>query len=236
MLSFLTIAQTNYNVNYTVGGGNPGSINTDNDDIVSGWNTIIAASIGANQWSTSVAIPFTFNYYGNTVTSLRASANGLVTFSNATNLPNDNNDLPSSLLPDSTIACFWDAFTSAPPTNTNDLVVWKIAGTAPNRQLWVKWVSYELGAPSIANATFACVLEETTNKIYLVEGQFAVSAATPTITTTAGLQLSQTTANQYLNQFISRTANVVAFTDNNFITFTPYTKTNMVYVSSNTEL
>jgi len=236
MLSFLTIAQTNYNVNYTVGGGNPGSINTDNDDIVIGWNTIIAASIGANQWSTSVAIPFTFNYYGNTVTSLRASANGLVTFSNATNLPNDNNDLPSSLLPDSTIACFWDAFTSAPPTNTNDLVVWKIAGTAPNRQLWVKWVSYELGAPSIANATFACVLEETTNKIYLVEGQFAVSAATPTITTTAGLQLSQTTANQYLNQFISRTANVVAFTDNNFITFTPYTKTNMVYVSSNTEL
>lgn len=236
MLSLLGIAQTSYTVNYTIGGGNPGLVNTDNDDITTGWNTIVAASVASNQWSTSVSIPFTFNYYGSVVTSLRASSNGLVTFSNTTSLPNDNSDLPSTSLPDSTIACFWDAFTTAPPTNTNDLVVWKIAGAAPNRQLWVKWVSYELGAPSISNATFSCVLEETTNKIYLVEGQFSVSAATPTITTTAGLQLNQTTANQYLNQYITRTANVAAYTDNNFITFTPYNKANMVYVSSNTEL
>ncbi len=236
MLSLLGIAQTSYTVNYTIGGGNPGLVNTDNDDIITGWNTIVAASAASNQWSTAVTIPFTFNYYGNVVTSLRASSNGLVTFSNTTSLPNDNSDLPSSSLPDSTIACFWDAFTTNPPTNTNDFVVWKIAGTAPNRQLWVKWVSYELGAPSISNATFSCVLEETTNKIYLVEGQFSVSAATPTITTTVGLQLNQTTANQYLNQYITRTTNVAAFTDNNFITFTPYNKANMVYVSSNTEL
>lgn len=236
LLSVLSNAQTNYTVSYTAGGGNPGMVNTDNDDVTAGWNTIIAASVSSNQWSTAVTIPFPFNYYGNVVTTLRASSNGLVTFSTATTVPNDNNDLPSLALPDSTIACFWDAFTTAPPTNTNDLVVWKIAGTAPNRQLWVKWVSYELGAPSISNATFACVLEETTHKIYLVHGQFSVSATTPTITTTVGLQLNQTTANQYLNQYIPRTANVAASTDNNFVTFTPYLATNMVYVSSNTVL
>lgn len=236
MFHLFGIAQTNYTINYTVGGGNPGLVNTDNDDITTGWNTIISASVSSNQWSSAVAIPFTFNYYGNAVTSLRASSNGLVTFSSATNLPNDNTDLPSSSLTDSTIACFWDAFTTAPPTNTNDLVVWKIAGTAPNRQLWVKWVSYEIGAPSISNATFSCVLEETTNKIYLVEGQFSVGVTTPTITTTAGLQLNQTTAIQYLNQYIPRTTNAVTHTDNNYVTFTPYLATNMVYVSSNTAM
>lgn len=185
---FNTYAQTNYTISYTANAGNPGGINTDNDDIVTGWTPLINPSILSNQWSTSVTLPFAFSYFGNPVTEFKASANGLVTFNAATTvLPNNNDNLPTATLPDSTIACFWDAFTNAPPTNSNDYVVYKTWGTAPNRQLWIKWVSFRIGAPSQNNTTFACVLEETTNNIYMVECH---ATATPLLTLTTGLQLN----------------------------------------------
>lgn len=229
-ISFVNLAQTNYNINYTAGGGNPGAANTDNDDVVTGWNQIIAPSINSNQWSLPVTIPFTFNFYGQPVTQFKASANGLLTFNTATTtLPNYNDNLPSADVPDSTVACYWDAFTSAPPVGSNDVVVWKVWGTAPNRQLWIKWVSLEIGAPAISDITFACVLEEGTNKIYLVEGTFnplsPISTPTPSVTT--GLQLNSATAKQFDTKYRLRNVNTSSLADNNFIEFTPYTIANM---------
>lgn len=225
-------AQTNYTTTYTVNGGNPLGLNTDNDDITAGWTTIVGASLNANQWSSAVPMPFTFNYFGNPITQFRASANGLVTFSIAsTLLPNDNDNLPSSTLPDSTIACFWDAFSSAPPTGTNDFVVYKVWGTAPNRQLWIKWVSFEMGAPSVSAVTFSCVLEESSDKIYMVE---SFAGGTPLQTLTTGLQLNSTRAVQDGNKYKPQTLNTSSTltTDNDFYTFTPYLQTSMAYLSS----
>lgn len=225
-------AQTSYTTSYTTGVGNPGGLNTDNDDVVTGWTTIIGASISTNQWSSNIAIPFAFNYFGTPVTYLKASANGLITFDTATTLlPNDNASLPTATLPDSTIACFWDAFTSAPPTASNDVVAWKVWGTAPNRQLWIKWASYEIGAPSVNNASFMCMLEEGTDKIYLIEGLFAISAATQASTTSAGIQLNNSTGFMYGNAYRARVANTNVPTDNNVITFTPFVKTPMAFNS-----
>lgn len=228
-------AQTHYSASYTTAGGNPGGLNTDLDEVPAGWTSIISASISTNQWSASVPVPFPFEYFGNPVTELKASANGLVSFSANPSLPNDNENLPSASLPDSTIACFWDAFTSNPPTASNDIVVWKVWGTAPNRQLWIKWISFEIGSPSVNNATFACVLEETTNNIYLVEGAFTVSATTATSSVTAGIQLNAGTAVQYWNKYRQRVANTTAIIDNNYVTFTPYVKSNMAFVSATTD-
>lgn len=230
-ISFLSLAQTNYNINYTVAGGNPGAVNTDNDDVVTGWNQVISPSINTNQWSAAVTIPFSFNFYGHPVTEFKASANGLLTFNTATTLlPNNNGNLPSVDVPDSTIACYWDAFTAAPPTSSNDVVVWKVWGTAPNRQLWIKWVSFEIGAPAISDITFACVLEESTDKIYLVEGTFNPLSpiSTPTTSVTTGLQLSNSTARQFDTKYRQRNVNTSSLTDNNIIEFNPYTISNMV--------
>jgi hypothetical protein len=230
---FLTAqAQNNYTATYTLNAGNPGGLNTDADDITAGWTSLIASGVTTNQWSAAVSIPFTFNYYGGAVTELKASTNGLITFNTNPSLPNNNDNLPAAALPDSTIACFWDAFTSAPPTAANDVVVWKVWGSAPNRQLWIKWTSFEIGAPSVGNATFACVLEETTNNIYLVEGAFTVGATTVTSSVTAGVQLNATTAVQHGSRYRPRVSNATALTDNNYITFTPYVKSGMVYASS----
>lgn len=229
-----TIAQTSYTLNYTPNAGNPGALNTDHDTAVIGWTTIIGSALNTNTWSPSVALPFTFNYYGNPVNNFRASANGLVTFSNTSTLPNDNVALPSSGLTDSTIACFWDAFTTAAPTAANDVVAWKVWGTAPNRQLWIKWASFEIGAPAASNVSFMCMLEETTDKIYLVEGTFATSVSVPPPTTTAGIQLNNTTALMYGSPYRTRVVSGNLPIDNNVLTFTPYTKTNMAYASFTT--
>lgn len=229
---FNTYAQTNYTITYTANAGNPGGINTDNDDIVTGWTPLINPSILSNQWSTSVTLPFAFSYFGNPVTEFKASANGLVTFNAATTvLPNNNENLPTATLPDSTIACFWDAFTNAPPTLSNDYVVYKTWGTAPNRQLWIKWVSFKIGAPSQSNTTFACVLEETTNNIYMVECH---ATATPLLTLTTGLQLTSNRAIQHGNKNKPQTVNSSATltTDNDYYTFSPYSQVNMSFVSS----
>ena len=36
-----SIAQTSYTLNYATNVGNPGALNTDNDDVVTGWTNII---------------------------------------------------------------------------------------------------------------------------------------------------------------------------------------------------
>lgn len=230
--AFGSYSQTTYTTSYTPNGGNPGGLNTDNDDVVTTWTTIVTGAISNNQWSTAVPMPFSFNYFGSPVSQFRASANGLITFSGLTApaLPNNNENLPTSLLPDSSIACFWEAFTSAPPTAANDVVAWKVVGSAPNRQLWIKWASFEMGAPSVSYTNIACVLEETTDKIYLVEGY---TPGTPLLTTTAGLSLSSTTSVQFGTKNRPQTLNTSNTpTDNDYITFTPYTQTAMSYVSS----
>lgn len=228
-------AQTNYTIAFTSNGGNPGSLNTDNDNIVAGWTSVLTAPLNANQWSAPIALPFAFNYYGNAVTSFKASANGLLTFNTAsTLLPNNNENLPTALLPDTTIACFWDAFTNLPPTGGDDSIVSRVWGTAPNRQFWIKWVSYEMGSPALTNsATFSCVLEEGTNKIYLVEG---FAGSTVPLSSTVGLQLNASKAVQDGNKFRPQSVNSLqTAADNDYYTFTPYLEANMAYVGSTAE-
>lgn len=219
------LAQVSYTTNYVSNGGNPGALNTDNDDVTATWNVLIGGSISANQWSASTVLPFSFNFYGTPVTSFKASANGLVTFNTGSlGIFNNNTDLPG-VLPSQTIACFWEAFTSSPPTQSNDVVAWQVWGTAPNRQLWIKWASFEMGAPPINATSFACVLEESSNNIYMVEG---FAGGTPLLTTTSGLVNNAGQFIQYGSALRPQTVNSSqTATDNDYIVFTPYTQVNM---------
>jgi hypothetical protein len=233
--SFICYSQTNYRVSFHNRVGNPDSLNLTADDDVSSatWTTFVNAGVTSNLWSNPVQLPFAFNFYGNPVATLRASTNGLITFSTLTSpkLPDDNENLPTSSLPDSTIACFWDAFTSLPPTAANDVMVHGVFGTAPNRQFWIKWVSFEIGAPANNNVTFACVLEETTNNIYLVEGIYSRTLITSASYVSAGIQLDSTNARQYDTKFYDRENNVASAADNSYIKLTPYAYTNMAVVN-----
>jgi len=195
----------NYETSFKENFGNPGYLNREEDDINSGWNDITRDRVAVNSWSLLQQMPFDFEFYGETVNSFRSSHNGLITFdSNPSNLPDNNENLPSLNLPDKTIGCFWDEFTSDPPTGNEDKVRTKIFGTAPDRQLWIKWSGYWLDGfeygKNAGTSSFACVLEESTNKIYFVDMK---NSKDNEISSTVGVQLNLSEATQYGNDNIN---------------------------------
>ena len=109
--------QISYQSSYHAASGNPGGLNTEQDFNNSGWNVVMLGGISSNQWSPAMSLPFTFNYFGQNFNTYRVSANGLMSFGGGTGgIFGDNVSLPSFSLPDYTIACYWDEFTTSPPT------------------------------------------------------------------------------------------------------------------------
>ena len=104
---------------------------------------------------------------------------------------NVNTALPNAALPNNTIAMFWED-TSNTSISTADHVYTMNYGTAPNRQLWIFYYSFEIGTQSFSY--FATVLEETSNKIYVVDMNYSGSAAS--YSGTVGIQVNSTTAYQ----------------------------------------
>lgn len=193
LMSFGLAAQT-YIPQLQSGVGSPGGLNTLSNTSTTGWTEIIPPSISTNQWSAPVTIPFAFDFDGTPVTELRASGNGLVTFlSNpGTTPPNPSSGITPLLtdpnLPDSTIAAFWTDFTTA-TTGSNDRVYTQTFGSAPNRQFWVKWHSYEWGASGATGFVYVCVvLEESTNNIYVIE-QYSDSPEPDTDSCVVGIRV-----------------------------------------------
>ncbi|GAB4403385.1 MAG: hypothetical protein OHK0039_02500 [Bacteroidia bacterium] len=212
--------QVSYNVAYTPQAGNPGGLNTEAEFEVLGWTPLLNGGLFTNQWSVSAGLPFYFEFFGQPVSGFQTTANGLLTFTTGqSSLPPSNNvNLPSAQLPQLSIACFWEAFTQAPPTGTNDQVQTKVFGTAPNRQFWIRWASFEWGPSSFVYV--AIVLEETTHKVYLVD--MYGSLTSNMITATVGLQKNNTFAVQYGNDQISLGGGGSSPGDNSYYTFTPY--------------
>lgn len=189
-----------------VNSGNPGGVRTISDSwqgsSSSGYTTALAYNAGSsssNVWSDTVGIPFAFEFYGSSVSHFCVNKNGLVTFdtSVANNAVNTalmvNQSLPNASVPNNTIA-FWGDFTPNPPLGSNDNVRVGIEGTAPNRQQWIVYHSYEMDGASYAY--FAVVLEESTNKIYLVDMNYAGYSSSVTPSWTRGIQINSTTAFQ----------------------------------------
>src|SRR5210317_1365772 len=162
--------------------GNPGSLRTSSDATTSGGTTILTGYSGpsgsssstyysTNYWSLAQPIPFSFEFYGSTVDSFCVSKNGLLTFTTSvagqavnTSL-NSNSSLPNSNLPDSTVCYFWDNMGVS--ISSSDRIVTSVIGSSGSRQLWIHNYSWELSSSSYCY--FAMVLEEGSNKIYLVD-------------------------------------------------------------------
>lgn len=127
-----------------------------------------------NTWSNAIQLTFPFDFFGVAVDSFCVSKNRLLTFdpslAGTTVLGTlmDNSNMPNADLPDNTIAWNWGNFANGTPTlGTNDHIYMQEFGTAPNRQLWIKAFSYEIEGTTFS---YNCVvLEETTNRIYVVD-------------------------------------------------------------------
>lgn len=194
MILFCGIAQAQYYyVPFTSNPGhNPGSLNIDQEYPVGGgldasWTTIRAFS-ATPAWSTSQTIPFAFNFNGAAVTNYKVSTTGILTFDVASAMAPPSStaqNLPSALIPNNSV-CVWGIVGSG----TNDNVVVKNFGTAPNRQHWVFFTSYSITGSATGFTYWSIVLEETTNKIYLVDQRTANSPLAMSL----GIQLNNTTA------------------------------------------
>ena len=184
-----------YTVNYHEDAGNPGGLNTDVETTnFNLWSAVMTGNQSNNVWSGATNIPFDFEFYGSVFNQFNVSHNGLITFDTSVSgtPPNDNGSLPAADLPDYTIAGFWDHFTNNPPTTVISHIRTRTFGTAPHRQFWIYYFQFEYGAYSFA--FFATVLEETTNKVYMVDHNYH---ATATGSSTVGVQKNSTTACQY---------------------------------------
>ena len=226
-LSFSGAFAQSYTTAFTSNGGNPGGF-TFNEGTAATSQSFVAltATSGSqtvNSWSASNSIGFPFQFFGQPVTDYKVSLNGLLTFNTSVTgtPPNNNGNLPDATLPDRTICVMWDAFSGAPPLGTNDYIAARTFGTAPNRQHWVWWYSFEYGNPAVSFHHMAAVLEETTNKIYIVDLGSTTSTAA-FLSTTVGVQLNSTTAVQFGSNNIPQQGNgTTSNADNDFWTFTP---------------
>jgi len=190
LVSMMCIAALGFSQYYYIphvnAGQNPGNLNQDDEYPVGGglsttWATIQGPS--ASAWSPVQTIPFTFNFNGSAVTQYKVSTTGVLTFTTtAGTVPGAPSALPSASIPDKSV-CVWGISGSG----SNDNIVTKTFGTAPNRQHWVFFSSYTSGS----NWTYwSIVLEETTNKIYIVDQRHSAAISGLRL----GVQINSTTA------------------------------------------
>ena len=171
---------------------NPNGLNSSDELPLSGtsggWTTVLSPGQTTPAWSATQTIPFTFNFNGSVVSQYKVSSTGILTFDlGATELPTaDNAALPSDSIPENSIV-IW----GIEGIGTNDRIVQQTFGSAPDRQYWVHFSSYTLGDTSSYWSYWAIVLEEKTDKIYIVD-QRQKSSITKTVT--AGIQINDSLA------------------------------------------
>ncbi len=188
LLSTVASAQYYY-VPYQNAGTNPGGLNNDSEYPVGGgldasW-TIVKAPSATPSWSVATSIPFAFNFNGSAVTQYKVSTSGVLTFTtSAVAVPAYSTfALPNATVPDNSVCIL-----GIRGTGTNDNVVAKTFGTAPNRQYWVMFSSYSTSNASVYTY-WSIVLEETSNNVYIVDQRHNLA-----YNVSAGIQLNSTTA------------------------------------------
>lgn len=178
-----------YYVPYQNAGTNPGGVNTETEYPVGGglsanW-TVLQGPSATPAWSPATTIPFAFNFNGAPVTQCKVSTSGVLTFTTgAVTVPAYGAvALPNANVPDNSVCIL-----GIRGTGTNDNIVTATFGTAPNRQFWVLFSSYSTATANVYTY-WSIMLEETSNKIYIVDQRHN----TP-YNVSAGIQMNSTTA------------------------------------------
>jgi hypothetical protein len=178
-------------------GSNPGGLNNDDEYPLGGgldpaW-TLVQGPSASPVWSSVQTLPFTFNLDGTPFTQFKVSTTGVLTFNTAAvNVPSTSNTtLPSPNIPDNSVMV-WGLNGSG----SNDNIVQKTFGTAPNRQHWIFFSSYSY--PGLGSWTyFSIVLEESTDKVYFVDQRN--NNPVGSVNLTLGIQIDNATAYQEVN-------------------------------------
>jgi len=198
LISAISSAQY-YHIPYPNANVNPNGLNTDNEYPFSatspnGWTSILGGSNASPAWSNAQTIAFPFSFNGATETQFKVSSSAILTFDVATAVAAPTYTratMPSAAIPDKSVAIWGLAGIGG-----NDAIITKTFGTAPNRQQWIQFASYGYGltVSDGSNYTYwSIVLEETSNKIYIVDQRTGGFAGTDQVS--MGIQINGTTAN-----------------------------------------
>lgn len=219
-----------YYVPYTDAKKNPGGLNNSDVEypvgggISAGWTTVLAGNKTTPAWGKG-KLPFAFDFNGNPQDSFSISSSGVLTFSAAaasTAAPAYASvALPSATIPDNSVCIL--GLQTAGNNSAYANIVSKTFGTAPNRQYWLTFSAYNAIAAGTTGFCFwSIVLEETSNKIYIVDQRYAGSAAKLSV----GVQINSTTAISVAgspNLASIATTDATAI-DNGYYTFIPGTQ------------
>jgi len=209
---------------------NPSGLNNDAEYPVGGgldasWTTILPYST-TPVWSSAINLPIPFQFNGAAVTQFKVSNSGIVTFDVGTAVAAPSFTkaaLPSASIPDKSV-CIW----GLGGLGTNDNVVAKTFGSAPNRQYWIQFSSYGYGTNVSDGSNFcywSIVLEETSNKIHIVDNRTGGYAAAVKVVS-AGVQINSGQAFSVATSpnLVSLAATDPTPADNSFYTFVPGTQ------------
>ena len=169
--------------------GNPGGLNMDNEypfgsGLDTSWKVLLPAGSTSPVWSVTDSIPFPFTFNNNLVDQFKVSSSGVLTFDiNSTIVPGFGNvTIPDPAIPNNSVMVW-----GLEGTGNNDNIVTKTFGNLGGQQFWVFFSSYTAGSWSY----WSIVLEEGSNKIYIVDQRHSSNAA-PAIT--AGIQVDSANA------------------------------------------
>ncbi|MEN8957647.1 MAG: hypothetical protein ABF258_06465, partial [Flavobacteriales bacterium] len=199
-------------------GVNPGNINTESsDNSYVGW-TLVSTGSGPHTTPTlfsSQIIPFNFKFNGGPVNSYRAISNGSISFASNPIIPSSYGSviLPSSTFSDSSVN-----IVGIQGTSGYCPIVSRTFGSAPNRQHWIRFSQYEYSnslSPTGSSTSFAIVLEETSNNIYVVEMMSNWEDSQLSV----GIQINS--SNAITTNFSTLNSNGASFLDNRFVEFIP---------------
>ncbi|MCH1611909.1 MAG: T9SS type A sorting domain-containing protein, partial [Flavobacteriales bacterium] len=186
---FVNSFHSQYFYTPSLSNGNPGGLNMDNEypfgsGLDTSWKVLLPAGSNSPVWSVIDSIPFSFNFNNNLVDQFKVSSSGVLTFDiNSTIIPGFGNvTIPDPAIPNNSVMVW-----GLEGTGSNDNIVTKTFGNPGGQQFWVFFSSYTAGSWTY----WSIVLEEGSNKIYIVDQRHSSSAA-PAIT--AGIQIDSANA------------------------------------------
>ncbi|MBN2538185.1 hypothetical protein JXB37_07920, partial [candidate division WOR-3 bacterium] len=125
--------------------------------------TPVPAMVGDDVYNT-IALPFTFRFYGVDYTSVMAGSNGWLSFQTQTTSHLTNEAIPNNTTPNALIAPLWDDLYGSATYGSQFYT--NVLGTSPNREFVFSYLTwYYYGSPYTDPIEFQVILHESDNSI-----------------------------------------------------------------------
>ncbi|MBL9146946.1 MAG: choice-of-anchor D domain-containing protein [Verrucomicrobiaceae bacterium] len=172
---------------------------------------------GVDDDATALALPFAFQFYGVSNSTVYINSNGLATFG-ALDYNYSNVDLRSNSLGKPAIAVMWDDFVTS--YSALDRVYYQTSGAVGSRVFTVQWTVSPIGEASLPAMTFQMQLMEGSNQIRCNYQQVRVgSVKDEGAAATVGIQDTNGNANgRFVHWSFNQVSSVIGGTS---IVFTP---------------